>query len=285
MTSARPDSKVAHFAVWTGAVVAALLGIGMLAIAIAATVGWLSIGHLDFTRVGVGDLASLAVAGATLLLADFTAILAWLTRSSIKATQREAEIAEAALVASNRQAKIASDALAAAHQQAKIADRQVEATNKQAQIAQDQLSASWRPILTETSLLTSPGVTISPSLDKTFGVRVPFMNIGRGPAFVAKGMLGLGVAVTPTHNVLPKIVAPAVQVDLIFTISATANGVDKTIADALIDGQDLSVAVFYTDITGSIAWCSRGQFQHLEQTSTWIVRDVELTSVELALLH
>src|SRR5437660_1769672 len=94
----------------------------------------------DYGRVSTGDVASLTVAGATLLLADFTAALAWLTRRSIDATRREAEIATDALKASNRLATTAE-------QQAKITQELVTATNKQAEIAQEQLAASWRPIM------------------------------------------------------------------------------------------------------------------------------------------
>ena len=47
------------------------------------------------TAPSAANVATFTVAGATLLLADFTALLAWFTWESIGATRREARIAEA----------------------------------------------------------------------------------------------------------------------------------------------------------------------------------------------
>jgi hypothetical protein len=58
-----------------------------------------------------GNIATFTVAGATLILADFTALLAWFTWESIRATRREANIAEQALAAARRHADIADESL------------------------------------------------------------------------------------------------------------------------------------------------------------------------------
>src|SRR4029077_18797852 len=72
----------------------------------------------DWQLIGVGQASNLAAESATVLLAVFTGLLAWVTRQSIQATQREAEVAAAALAASNRQADVAEKALKAVQDQA-----------------------------------------------------------------------------------------------------------------------------------------------------------------------
>jgi len=141
------------------------------------------------------------------LLADFTALLAWFTRRSIAATQREADIAQQALTAANRHADIADETLKAVQAQAAIAKEQVDATNAQARIAQEQLAASWRPLLAEPRPREAFDVPAS-TTEQAFRFDVRFVNIGAGPAFIAKAFLSFGVAGNPVKTILPKIVPP-----------------------------------------------------------------------------
>ncbi len=132
-TSPTWAGRAATLAIGTGLFVAAVVVVGLLVLAGLAAAGWVpGIAKPDYSHISAGDLGSLVVAGVTLLLADFTAVLAWFTRRAISETRREARIAEAALAAANKQAEIAERSLAAVQEQAKIAERQVEATNAQA---------------------------------------------------------------------------------------------------------------------------------------------------------
>jgi hypothetical protein len=147
----------------------ALAGAALMILAVLTAVGWVPGVHRpDYGNVSAGDVGSLAVAGATLLLADFTAVLAWLTRRSLAATRWEAEIAEAALQASNRQAATAEGALAAAQEQARIASDTLRELRQSREL-------EWRPILVRATI--ESGV----SSGKAYR-QVELRNIGRGPA-------------------------------------------------------------------------------------------------------
>ena len=91
-----------------GLVLGAATATGLFASAVLAARGQLpGIPPTDYSHgFSTGDLAGLAVAGGTVLLADTTALLAWLTWRSIAETRREAEIAERALAAAQEQARI-----------------------------------------------------------------------------------------------------------------------------------------------------------------------------------
>jgi hypothetical protein len=259
-----------------GFAVAFLIGAALLLLAAVMAFGWLpGVRRPDYSHgVSAGDLASLAVAGATLLLADFTAILAWLTRRSLAATRREAEIAESALAASNKQATVAEDSLAAARELAKTTQDLVTATNEVARIAQAQLVASWRPMLVDPS---ERGVEIGPSMIVTF------VNIGPGPAFVRKGLLGVGAAVRVADEVKPRIVPTGDEVHLTFRLLLGQKPTDQAIGMALSNGTELNAAVFYHDITGERAWRSRGRLVGRRTEARQLV-DVEVSDADMQLL-
>ena len=269
-----------------GFIVGAVVGAALIILAVLTAIGWVpGVRHPDYGVIAPGDVASLAVAGATLLLADFTAMLAWLTRRSLAATRREAEIAEAALEASNKQAATAEKALGAAREQATISERLVEATNKQTAIAQAQLVASWRPILAD-PLVVGPGkvpdsirsIEIRPTLDKPFDIKIALVNIGVGPAFVNQGLLSLGAALNVTKDLGPKIVPPGGIVLLVFTLNPTTME-DIAITNGLGRGDELLAAgALYKDISGEHAWRSRGRLVR-QGTYDWQLVDVEVADI------
>jgi hypothetical protein len=113
-----------------GITLGALVGIGLIAGAIVLASGAVPVPSLP-TGITMGDIAALMAAGATLLLADFTALLAWITRRSIDATQREADIAAQALAASVRHADIAEAALKATQASIKLQERDVDLKERQ----------------------------------------------------------------------------------------------------------------------------------------------------------
>jgi hypothetical protein len=130
-----------------------LVGVALVVLAVLTAIGWAPGMHPpDYRKISAADVASLAVAGATLLLADFIAILAWLTRRSLAATRREAEIAEAALAVSNRQAATAERALAVAEQQ------RTEQWEPLVTARLDQTPGGWPRSVTVTNLATGPAI-------------------------------------------------------------------------------------------------------------------------------
>jgi hypothetical protein len=131
-----------------------VLGLGLLSLSILGLLGQFStpVGPVR-QHLSAADFASSAVAGATLMLAVFTAYLAIETRASVAATRREAAIAEQTLIVATDQAQ-ATVALVA-----------------EAQVDRD---LNWRPyMVVVTGFIDSPNSTDA----------VVFRNIGRGPAF------------------------------------------------------------------------------------------------------
>jgi len=257
-------------------------GAALIVGAIAGALGWIPAVQPLVSGSSAGNAATFTVAGATLLLADFTALLAWFTWESIGATRREAKIAEDALAAAKRQAETADKSLKAVEQQAKIAERQVEATNRQAQVAQDQLTASWRPLLVEPRLATDP-FEIRPILEKEFDFQVQFVNIGRGPAFVRKAFLNLVAAGALSKAILPGIVEPGGGVRLTFTLSPT-DGVDRALTTALTQGNtNLTVTVLYHDLGRGAAWRSRASLIKVG-TYQWVTAKVDISPIEMTFL-
>ncbi len=260
----RPRSPLVIAAFIAGA----LAGATLIILAVLTAIGWVpGVRRPDYGAAAAGDVA-------------------WLTRRSLAATRREAEVAEAALQASNKQAAAAEQALAAAQEQAKISERLVEATNKQAAIAQAQLVASWRPILADpltVGLGKAPrSIEIRPTLDKPFDIHVALVNIGVGPAFVNQGLLSLGAAMNVTKDLGPKIVPPGGLVLLVFTLNPTAPE-DIAITNGLGRGDELLAGALYKDISGEHAWRSRGRLVRAG-TYDWNLVDVEVADIELRFL-
>jgi hypothetical protein len=142
---------------WTirvGLLVLGVLGLGLLVLAILGLVGQLStpVGPIR-QHLTAADFASSAVAGATLMLAVFTAYLAMETRASVAATRREANIAEQTLIVAKDQARATVDLVA------------------EAQVDRD---LNWRPYL-----MAVTGFAGAPNSPDALRLK----NVGRGPAF------------------------------------------------------------------------------------------------------
>jgi hypothetical protein len=197
------------------------------------------------------------VAGATLLLADFTAVLASLTARSLAATQREATIADRALAEATNQAA---------------------ATNDLARIAREQLAASTRPLLLRDPK-SADLIEIRSLPDKPFGFMVTFVNMGPGPAFVRQGLLMLGSAAHPATDVQPRIVPPGGVLQLLFNVDPQVAEQDA-IADALRYHTELKVGAFYTDFSVERAWRSGGRLVQ-KGTYDWQLVDVEVIETGL----
>ena len=283
-------------------------GIGLIALAVAIALQVVTPPAYAH-GVSTSDIAGLAGAGATLLLADFTALLAWITRRSIDATQREADVATQALAASNRQAEIAERALRAVQDQARLAQEQVDATNElaraaqeqvratseQAEIAQDQvkatndqaaiaqaqLAASTRPMLAEPR--ETHFINVSANLNQAYEFQVKMVNIGPGPAFVRKGMFSLGVAHVWSKEIVPKIVAPNGEVLINFLVHPTKGEAIAVTNAILQDSDQLNAGALYHDISGNRAWRSRGRIVR-RGTNQWLLTDVEVADIELTFL-
>lgn len=254
-----------------------LIGIVPLVLAVVILLGALPLSLLQ----GVGGASSLAAESATVLLAVFTGLLAWVTRRSIEATQREANIAAAALAASIRQADVAEKALRAVQDQATIAERQVSATNEQARIAQEQLAVSTRPLLAEPR--ETYFVSVAPNLNQPYGFELYMVNIGPGPAFVKKGLFNLGAAMVAASDIRPKIIKPNGVIIIAFTLDPK-KGVDIAITNALLQGSaQLTAGALYHDISGERAWRSRGRLAK-RGTNQWLLVDVEVETIALNFL-
>lgn len=107
------------------------------------------------------DLGSAIVAGATMVLAGLTGLLALFTWESVFTGRQEVIVAEKA----------------------------VKAAQDQAKFAEESLVVSWRPLLAEVpagrpALESWRSIEIHPGYEKEFFFPIGFMNHGRGPAFV-----------------------------------------------------------------------------------------------------
>ena len=255
-------SKTTRRLTFTGLTIGALVGVALFLVAGLTAIGkGPAIPHL-------GDVASLAVAGATVLLAVATATLAWLTRQSLATTEREVVIAEAGLEE--------------ARQQAKLSAALVTATNQQVQIARDQLAASRQPLLADPR--ETNRTDIRPDERKPWTFVVKFVNIGPGPALVKKGLLSLGVAHHVASDIGPKIVPSGGEVRLAFTFHPeTANGVDAALTRQVMNGGELAVSAFYHGLGREQAWRSVGRLSR-QGTYDWQLVDVEVENVDFNLL-
>jgi hypothetical protein len=236
-----------------------LVGLALLIFSIGGLFGLVStpVGPVR-QHLSPADLASSAVAGATLMLAVFTAYLALETRASVAATRREAAIAE--------------QSLAAAQELARIGAAQVEATNRQAEIAQETLEASWRPILVD----VPRGFSVDGDEDAhEFGMyvgkwsdagprlaafEVPFRNIGSGPAFIRRALIAGGVAPYEAYSFTGSIVSPGEMAKVKFVLLQT-EAVPIAILEMLQSKEprtaEVAVTVWYTDQRGQRTWRTR----------------------------
>ena len=243
----------------TAVVVLGILGLGLLAFSILGLFGLIGtpLGPVR-QHLSPADLASSAVAGATLMLAVFTAFLAIATRASVAATRREAAIAE--------------QGLAAAQEQARIGAEQVKATSRHAEIAQETLEAGWRPILVDVpwgysldsdedahafdmyvGKWSDTGPTIA-------AFDVPFRNIGSGPAFIRRALIAGGVAPYEPRGFTSSIVAPRDMTKVKFALpqnEAVPTAILEMLKSKEPRAAEVAVTVWYTDQRGQRTWRTR----------------------------
>jgi hypothetical protein len=284
----RPPMRRRDWLIVAGIGLGAITGVGLTAFALAIALGLAAGPHLSGGAT-TGDVAAMIGAGATLLLASFTALLAWVTRRSIDATQREADIAAAALAASNRQADVAEKALKAAQDQVEVAKEQVAIAREQAAADKEradrerqQFEATTRPQLAEPR--ATQFVNLTADLVRPFGFEVVMVNLGPGIAFVAKGLLAMGSVIVMADAIKPKIVAAGDEVRFTFNLSGQSGLSDHAIANAMVNKQSLQVGALYSDITRQRAWRSRGSFVN-RGTDQWLLVDVEVQDTSLDVLQ
>jgi hypothetical protein len=230
--------------------------LGLLGLAL---LGYAILGLFGFKSAAV-DLASFAVAGATLMLAAFTAFLALETRESVIATRVEAGIAASALEQARKQA---------------------EATDRQAGIAQETLEASWRPVLVDVlpplnradADFSNAGV--SPRQRGGLTVSVRLRNIGSGPAIISRAGLSAGAAGVEASRTISAVVAPGDMTTLEFDLPAENTEAHAVIA-ALTAQAPVAVTVFYGDQGGHHRWRTRAEL-HSRDKFTWRIRSLELS--------
>jgi hypothetical protein len=201
----------------------------------------------------VADLGSIEVAGATLLLAVFTAVLAWFTRQSISETRTEAAIADAALQAARDQA-------AASAQQAAMAERSFE--------------AAWKPLLVDVPWGLSKRTEEFADVDdaeiwlanadadlddpnEDLQITVALRNIGGGPAFINTAKMRAADSAFDCMSISSLLVAPNEVTRFTFVISKT-KATDGFFAKHLMGGEPFDVVVTYTDLA-SRQWRSEAQ--------------------------
>src|SRR5260370_39316832 len=195
------------------------------------------------------DLASMAVAGATLLLATVTVLLAVFTRRSLDQGRRELLLAEEAVRSAQEQAKKQAEQVTATQ-------AQVAATLAQADVARQTLEASFRPALVDVPLGPAtrfspmlghvPGAEIAMGTDQqgTVTVEVPLRNIGPGPAVITKAMLSVGQLHGPASALASSIVAVGESVLIGFEIKPQG-AVLINLASQVAAMQTCVVTVFY----------------------------------------
>lgn len=244
------------------------------------TAAWLAT-RADYSQPLAGDVASLAVAGATLLLADFTALLAWFTRGSIAAALREAVATEKALALTIEQAALAREALEETRNQAEMSRKQAAATDRQAEIAGQTLEGSWRPILASPpanplaeSRHDDERFTWLTEVGDVLRFSVTLRNIGRGPAFITEdAFMEVGESRCVSRELTSGIVSPGEPTRIRFQvdIGVAANG---SVVAGLRDNQPFSVFVRYADLGGH-RWRTTAHLR-FRDTNFWSIAGIDL---------
>jgi hypothetical protein len=277
----------------------------VLLVAAASLTGWSLLGLLGIIpppapaghALPPADLASMAVAGATLLLATVTVALAVFTRRSLALGRAELALAEDSLKAVQEQAAKLAEQVAATNLQAAAiqiqaaaTQNQVAATQQQAAIAQRTLEASWRPLLVDVpfGFATRPRGTIygggTEDLASVTGLKlddgtgrvvVPFRNIGSGPAIISRAVLSFGQLQADATSFSSSIVAVREVVHIRFDI-APAGAVLINLISQLDAGKPFTVTVFYGDQGSVGTWRSRAQLHCPSQVQGYKVLNVDL---------
>lgn len=285
--------------------IAGVLGwglLGLLGLAAVVLTAWSVLGLLGLVPAPAPggktltptDLASMAVAGATLLLATVTVFLAVFTGRSLALTRAELVLTETSLKAFQDQA-VATQAQAAAMQsqvgatqaQAAAIQNQVAATQEQAAIARQTMEASWRPLLVDVpwelaqrssafqGKTDAAEIDINKTQEGDVTVEVPLRNIGAGPAIITKAGLSVGQLHAEATNLSTAIVAPDQIVRATFKIKTgtpTANG----LISALSAQEPFVVTVFYGDQGGTGSWRSRIYIHRPPNYRVYVVERMEI---------
>jgi hypothetical protein len=247
------------------------------------------------------DLASMAVAGATLLLATVTVTLALFTRGSLALGRAELTLAEKSLKAVEDQASKQAEQVAATLTQAAAMQEQVAATQKQVGATQEQvtatqsqvaiarqtLEAGWRPFLvdvpwdsatrsTDKNLAgTTDAATVYVRADRdelVTEVEVPLRNIGLGPALITKA----GLSLTQLHADATSLSSAIVAVSEIVVVGFKIPRESVALRSGLAELQPFVVTVFFTDQGGTGTWRTRIYLHKPQDFNQYVVERVEL---------
>jgi hypothetical protein len=215
------------------------------------------------------DLASMAVAGATLILATVTVLLAVFTRRSLQQGRAELNLAEATLKTAQEQATRSAEQVAATLEQVKV-------TQEQADIARRTLETGWRPFLVDVpyGYAAPPGKTIGITdaavvqaykrENGSASVAVSLRNIGSGLAIITKAGLSFGQLHTTATNLSSSVVAVGEAVRITFEIEPKG-AVLINMVSQIDSAQPFIVTATYTDQSGINNWRSRAYFRHPPQ--------------------
>jgi len=211
------------------------------------------------------DLASMGVAGATLLLATVTVFLAVFTGRSLAFGRAELSLAEASLTTAQEQAKRSAEQVTATLAQVRV-------TQDQADIARRSLEVGWRPFLVDvpfgyaapppTSIgITDAAVVEADKLQSGVGrIAVSLRNIGSGLAIITKAGLSFGQLHTTATKLSSSIVAVGEVVRITFEIQP-AGAVLINMVSQIEARTPFIVTAIYTDQGGINTWRSRAYFK------------------------
>jgi hypothetical protein len=251
------DATMSRGLRWVAIVMVSLVGVFGLVLAVSGAVGFLS----SAQHANQPDFASLAVAGATLLLTAVTGTLALLTWESLAATRQGARNTEAAL----------------------------GLEREQAQIARDALRASSRPLLIEPSAATAfanraleyTRITIDASLSQTAVFAIAWVNMGPGAAVVTKALFGMGTVAFPADKVTPRIVPPGAIVLSTFTlVPEHSDQIVRAVQD-VGGGYDFKTSVEYHDLGAARAWRSVCRLERDGRSKSFKQIDLLVTDIPI----
>src|SRR6266536_5966416 len=224
------------------------LGAALLAFSLVGLAGIIStpIGPLQ-QHLSPADLASSAVAGATLMLAVFTAFLATETRESVAATRAEAGIAAAALEEARKSA---------------------EAADRHAEIAQETLEAGWRPLLVDVLPPENRADADYSHAGETpqgdgLDFKVRLRNIGSGPAIITRAALHTGSAGVEASRIQSSVVASGERTTLEFELRRENIQAHPVIANIKARAA-LTASVWYGDQGGHHRWLTRADVHSID---------------------
>jgi hypothetical protein len=226
------------------------------------------------------DLASMAVAGATLILATVTVLLAVFTRRSLQQGRAELTLAEATLGTAQEQATRSAEQVAATLEQVRV-------TQDQADIARRTLETGWRPFLVDvpygyapppsraTGITDAAVVTAYKRDDGGAVVAISLRNIGSGLAIITKATLSFGELHTSATILSSSVVAVGEAVRLTFDIKPEG-AVLVNMVSQIASERPFIVTANYTDQSGIPNWRSRAYFRVPRDGGRHEVEKVEL---------